>query len=97
VGLVVADAGGVVLCSLLGDLQMNGRGTAGSAKAAIGAGFASVKLSSKGGGMLTIKGKRVDLTNLDGNPVSVGLTVGSQAFGGSALFRPSGNDRRIFP
>lgn len=97
VGLVVADAGGVVLCGLLGDLQMNGRGTAGSAKAGIGAGFASVKLSSKGGGVLTIKGKRVDLTNLDGNPVSVGLTVGSQAFGTSALFRPSGNDRRIFP
>jgi len=90
VGLVVADDGGVVLCSTLGALQTNG-----SAKGAIGTGSASVKL--KRSGVLTIKGKRVDLTTLEGNPVSVGLTVGSQAFGTSALFRPDGSNRRVFP
>jgi hypothetical protein len=91
VGLVVADDGGVVLCGLLGDLQPNG-----SAKGPIGGtGVASVKLKRRG--VLTIKGKRVDLTTLDGNPVAVGLTVGSQAFNASALFRPSGSTRRVFP
>ena len=97
VGLVVADAGGAVLCASLGTLQMNARGTTGVAKGAVGAGFASVKVSSKRGGVLTIKGKRLDLTNLEGNPILVGVTVGSDAFGTSALFRPSGGNRRIFP
>jgi cysteine-rich repeat protein len=98
VGLVVADDGGAVLCGVLGDLQTNGGGTAGSAKGAIGGtGSASVKLSSRRGGLLTVKVKRVDLSTLDGNPVSVGLTVGSQVFGASGPFRPSGGDRRVFP
>jgi cysteine-rich repeat protein len=90
VALVVADDGGAVLCALLGDLQPNG-----SAKGPIGSGVASVKL--KRSGVLTIKGKRVDLTTLDGNPVAIGLTVGSHAFDASALFRPSGSTRRVFP
>jgi len=97
VGLVVADAGGAVVCGSLGNLQMNARGTTGVAKGAVGAGFATVKVSSKRGGVLTIKGKRLDLTNLEGNPILVGVTVGNQAFGTSGLFRPSGGNRRIFP
>jgi cysteine-rich repeat protein len=97
VALVVADADGVVLCGRLGELRLNGRGTKGSAKGAAGSGSASVKLSSKRGGLLTVKAKRVDLTALDGDPVSVGLTIGSQAFGSSAILRSDGRNRRVFP
>jgi cysteine-rich repeat protein len=80
--LTVADGNGPVTCVPLGPVKANKSNSKMSAK---GKGV-SVKLSSKGGGVVTVKGKGLDLSKLDDSTVQIGLQLGPAAFSATTTF-----------
>ncbi len=80
--VAVADGNGPVTCVLLGPVKANKSNSKVSAK---GNGV-TVKLSSKGGGVVSVKGKGLDLSQLDDSTVQVGLQLGPAAFSATTTF-----------
>jgi len=91
--LAIADGNGPVTCVGLGNAKSNKRGTKISAKG----GGATVKLSSKKGGIVTFKGKRLDLSALDDASVRIGLQLGPSAFSVTTPFRAQNAKRWSAP
>jgi hypothetical protein len=69
------------------------KGRKASATGAIGAGSLTVTLR---GGVVTFKGKKLDLGALDQDLVHVGVTIGTQRLAGSGTFRTRGK-KRVYP
>jgi len=91
VTLVLADGGGTILCTSLGDAVKKGKKLV--ASGAIGGGTVSVSI---GRGLVIVKGKKLDLGAFDDANVHVGVGIGAQRFAGAGAFRTRGA-KRIYP
>jgi cysteine-rich repeat protein len=91
VGVVLGDGTGTILCAALGDLTPKGRKTV--ASGAVGGGTLTVSVK---GGLVVVKGKKLDLGALDDANVHVGVAIGASRFAGAGAFRTRGN-KRVYP
>ncbi len=89
--LVLGDGTGTILCAALGELQAKGRKRV--ASAAVGGGTITL---SVGGGLVVVKGKRLDLSALDDPNVTLGIAIGGHRFAGAGAFRTRGA-KRVHP
>jgi hypothetical protein len=87
-GLLVADAGGTVLCADLGGLRARGRGFVARGRA--GTGNVTLKLVRRKGGALTVTGRGLDLGSLDEQNVTIGVRLGADQFVGGGRFHTRG-------
>lgn len=92
VSIVLGDGNGTILCAALGDAVKKGRKRIASGK--VGGGFVSVTFA--GGGLVQVKGKKLDLGALDDAQVHVGVGIGEHRFAGAAAFRTRG-PKRVHP
>jgi cysteine-rich repeat protein len=95
--VAIADANGAVACAPLGAIKSNRNGTKLSAKGKGRWGQMTVKLNTKGGGSVSFKGRRLDLSALDSDTVAIGLQIGSYSYISTRTFRPQGARRRVHP
>jgi cysteine-rich repeat protein len=86
--IVLGDATGTILCASLGEPQQKGRKRIASAQ--VGGGTLTASIA---GGLVVIKGKRLDLSAFDDPNLSVGVAIGSHRYAGAATFRTKGAKR----
>jgi cysteine-rich repeat protein len=91
VAVVLGDGTGTIFCTALGELAPKGRKMIASAGVAGGTLTASIK-----GGLVVLKGKKLDLSAFDDANVVVGVAVGANRFAAAGAFRTRGN-KRVYP
>jgi cysteine-rich repeat protein len=95
VTVVVTDGTGPVLCAALGTLAARGKTL--SVKGTVGNGTITVKLTTKRGGSLAVRGRGLALSGVDDAAVRIGLSIGEQLFGVAGNFRPRGAGKWVYP
>lgn len=91
VAVVLGDGTGTVFCAALGELAQKGRKLV--TNGAVGSGTVTVSIA---GGLVVVKGKKLDLGALDDPNVHVGVAIGTSRFAGAGAFRTRGN-KRVYP
>ncbi len=91
VTVVLADGNGPILCAALGDATKKGRKLVASGPVA--GGTLSVSIA---GGLVVVKGRKLDLSALDDGQVNMGVGIGGHRFAGAGAFRTRG-PKRVYP
>lgn len=96
VSLVVVGPNSTGLCTNLGALR-GGRGGTFVARGTVGSGIVSIKVTTKRGGRVTIKGRGLDWADLDDPNLTIALRLGGERFITGGAFRGRGPSRWVYP
>ncbi len=91
VSVVFGDGNGPIVCAGLGDAVKKGKKLI--ASGTVGNGKVTVAVR---GGLVTVKGRGLDLSALDDANVNVGVSIGGHRFAGGGVFRTRGS-KRLYP
>jgi cysteine-rich repeat protein len=94
VAVAMTDGSGPVLCASLGAL--GGKGKVLSARGDVAGGTLTLKLTTKRGGTVALRGRGMNLGAADNGSVRVGITIGTQRFAVGGTFRQRGG-KWVYP